>query len=174
MAKFRKKPVIIEAMQVPMPDQFYQWGRVWVFLGAKDDWRVNPNKGIDIRTLEGTMTANPGDWIIRGVKGELYPCKADIFAMTYELVEAALVRGERCRVKVRFACTQTLSGKHDVDVPFVDLITSWPPMCCGHVMVPVDAHEWQRISKAISIANIGLVDAGLPDLPTLLQQAQSC
>jgi len=39
---------------------------------------------IQIRTLEGTMTAQIGDWIIKGVKGELYPCKADIFEATYE------------------------------------------------------------------------------------------
>jgi hypothetical protein len=42
-----------------------------------------------IKTLEGEMTANEGDWIIKGVKGELYPCKADIFALTYEPVEAS-------------------------------------------------------------------------------------
>lgn len=41
----------------------------------------------DIHTLEGIMTAQPGDWIIRGVKGELYPCKPDIFAATYEVAE---------------------------------------------------------------------------------------
>lgn len=75
-------------------------------------------------------------------------------------------------MKVRFACTQTLFGKHNVDVPLADLIMDWPPICCGHVMVPVDPVEWQRISKAISVADIGLVDAGLPDLQTLLQQVQ--
>jgi hypothetical protein len=42
---------------------------------------------IEIPTPEGTMTASPGDWIIRGVKGEFYPCKPDIFAATYEAVE---------------------------------------------------------------------------------------
>jgi hypothetical protein len=40
-----------------------------------------------IQTLEGDMHANPGDWIIKGVKGEFYPCKPDIFAATYEAVE---------------------------------------------------------------------------------------
>lgn len=75
-------------------------------------------------------------------------------------------------MKVRFACTQTLSGEHNVDVPLVDLIMDWPPMCCSHVMVPVDQNEWQRISKAIFVANASLVNAGLPNLQTLLQQAQ--
>ena len=43
--------------------------------------------GIEIKTLEGTMTASKGDWIIKGVKGEFYPCKPDIFALTYEPAE---------------------------------------------------------------------------------------
>jgi len=55
--KFRKRPVVVEA---------YRTGEM-----------------LAIETLEGTMTANPGDWIIRGVKGELYPCKPDIFGATY-------------------------------------------------------------------------------------------
>lgn len=42
--------------------------------------------GIDIRTLEGTMTALYGDWIIKGIKGEIYPCRNDIFEATYEKV----------------------------------------------------------------------------------------
>ena len=42
---------------------------------------------LDIHTLEGTMTAAPGDWIVTGVKGERYPCKPDIFAATYESAE---------------------------------------------------------------------------------------
>lgn len=42
---------------------------------------------MEIETLEGTMKANKGDWIIKGVKGELYPCKPDVFEMTYEKVD---------------------------------------------------------------------------------------
>ena len=42
---------------------------------------------LDIKTLEGVMRAGPGDWIIRGVKGEIYPCKSDIFEITYESAE---------------------------------------------------------------------------------------
>lgn len=87
MPKFRKKPIIIEAVRVPMPDEFYEWGYVWGFLGSGNDWNVSENKGVEIHTLEGVMTANPGDWIIRGIKGELYPCKDDIFRATYELVK---------------------------------------------------------------------------------------
>jgi len=44
-------------------------------------------KDLQIETLEGTMTANEGDWIIKGIAGEIYPCKPDIFEQTYELIE---------------------------------------------------------------------------------------
>ena len=59
--KFRKIPVVIEAYQT--------------------------DEEMEIETLEGVMKANKGDWIIRGVKGELYPCKPDVFEMTYEKVK---------------------------------------------------------------------------------------
>ena len=88
--KYRKKPVAIEAMRVPMggldEENAMAWGNLWMWLGP-GDWEVADDLGIDIKTLEGTMHALPGDWIIRGVKGELYPCKPDIFAETYEAVE---------------------------------------------------------------------------------------
>lgn len=53
---------------------------------GREKWRGRFWKRIEIITLEGTMTGNLDDWIIRGVKGELYPCKPDIFAATYERV----------------------------------------------------------------------------------------
>ena len=84
--KFRKRPVIVEAMRVPGRD-YLQWGEISIWLGVGGPWRVADDKGIDIQTLEGVMHANIGDWIIRGVKGELYPCKPDIFAATYEAAE---------------------------------------------------------------------------------------
>lgn len=64
MAKYRKKPVVIEAVRHEGPDP------------------------LPIGTLEGVLTARPGDWIITGVKGERYPCKPDIFAATYEPADA--------------------------------------------------------------------------------------
>lgn len=85
MPKYRKKPVVIEAVQwtgdpscfdgTPM-EGIYQPGPVRRLDGS-----------IEIRTLEGTMRADVGDWIIQGVKGELYPCKPDIFEATYEPAE---------------------------------------------------------------------------------------
>jgi hypothetical protein len=90
--KYRKKPVVIEAMQVP-PEWTGQGvpielAALALWLRAGDGrWEYCQNGGIEIITLEGTMRANPGDWIIRGVKDELYPCKPDIFAATYEAVQ---------------------------------------------------------------------------------------
>lgn len=81
MNKFRKKPVVIEAAQLtdevldaPHPSDLHIVGVVYD-PAARCAY---------IRTLEGTMRADLGDWIIRGVKNELYPCKPDIFAATYE------------------------------------------------------------------------------------------
>ncbi len=83
MAKYRKKPVVIEAVQF-WPDQ-----RPWP-EGCVSNWDNNPmtpNK-CSIETLEGWMTVSPGDYVITGVKGERYPCKPDIFELTYERVDA--------------------------------------------------------------------------------------
>jgi len=78
-AKYRKKPVVIEAV-------LYDGSFPLDFLRGDGEWVHDEDPGIAIHTLEGTMRANVGDWIIRGVKGELYPCKPDIFAATYEAV----------------------------------------------------------------------------------------
>lgn len=86
--KYRKKPVVIEAVQLQRkfdwPDWFHQAvtdNKVITFgLGKFGEGEVY----CLIETLEGTHRANEGDFIIRGVKGELYPCKPDIFALTYE------------------------------------------------------------------------------------------
>lgn len=95
MARYRKKPVVVEAMLWTGREE--DVARVFEMLGeaelpnVPDDPHVQPGLGyippmgtLDIPTLEGMMTAQPGDWIIRGIKGELYPCKPDIFEMTYE------------------------------------------------------------------------------------------
>ena len=88
MTRFRKKPVVIEAVQLPLAmntgTDIAQWGRIGEWLGAGGKWTMADGGKIEIETLEGVMTASPGDWIIKGVKGEFYPCKPDIFAATYE------------------------------------------------------------------------------------------
>jgi hypothetical protein len=81
--KFRKKPVVIDAVLFRAGEQDCE------LAGDVVAGRVRyPEDGtMLIDTLEGTMIAQPGDWIIRGVKGELYPCKPDIFAATYDMVD---------------------------------------------------------------------------------------
>lgn len=90
MPLFRKKPVVIEARQlVGGPIDVYdlkEWcGGVLFTETAEDRQSLVPN--IVIHTLEGDMIAAPGDWIIKGMNGEFYPCKPDIFAKTYEPAE---------------------------------------------------------------------------------------
>lgn len=91
--KARKKPVVIEAVQYTVSNghDIERWARsedgirnivVSPVLEPSED---NPTgKYLQIHTLEGTMTAIPGMWIIKGVKGEFYACKHDVFEMTYE------------------------------------------------------------------------------------------
>ena len=112
MPLFTKKPVQIEAVQFLRVDsatldphfagdlgsswptwlvearvkQVWQEGAMWVTAHRAGDGIV---RALHIRTLEGIMTVSPNDWIIRGVKGELYPCKPDIFAATYDAVPAS-------------------------------------------------------------------------------------
>lgn len=83
MAKYRKKPVVIEARQLTLKNAYELV--VWVGGQLFD----NPEEGgynIVITTLEGEMTARVNDYIIQGVRGEFYPCKPDIFEQTYELI----------------------------------------------------------------------------------------
>lgn len=82
MAKYRKKPVVIEAIQWD-GNNIYQ---VIKFSDASDVFGFNDREECTISTLEGVMTANAGDWILKGIKGEFYPCKNDIFEATYEAV----------------------------------------------------------------------------------------
>jgi len=86
--KFRKKPVVIEAFQFDgTPAAAIKLCELSQGLRFESPLPAKPGRGkIIIPTLEGEMAANPGDWIIRGVKGELYPCKPDIFEATYEPV----------------------------------------------------------------------------------------
>ena len=81
--KFRKKPVVIEAEQFTDENKnrcfnFVRCNRYPIFIEGKP--------ALKIETLEGDMIVNLGDWVIKGVKGEFYPCKPDIFEATYEQV----------------------------------------------------------------------------------------
>ena len=89
--KYRKKPVVIDAFQLNsrgLVGEDWFWdavseGTIITYCFGKFYHRAY----CDIITLEGIMRANTGDYIIRGVNGEIYPCKPDIFEKTYELVE---------------------------------------------------------------------------------------
>lgn len=86
MSAFRKKPVVIEAFAFLGSNgyELAMWcGGLFHPLYGRGD-KGEDISHIEIKTLEGTMRADLGDWIIRGVKGEFYPCKPDIFAATYE------------------------------------------------------------------------------------------
>lgn len=97
--KFRKKPVVIDAIQwsgdnIDEALKFMQDGHEDFSHLPNNSGHIKPGVGFTpptgeliIPTLEGDHTARPGDWIIRGVKGEFYPCKPDIFEATYEKVE---------------------------------------------------------------------------------------
>ena len=80
MAQYRKKPVTIEAIEVTTDnvDELIEF--------CEGNLKSHPLVGVVIETLEGKMTVSVGDFIIKGVKGEFYPCKPDIFYMTYEYV----------------------------------------------------------------------------------------
>lgn len=84
MAKYRKKPVVIEAWQIGSDETWPNWLEEAICNGSvlmplNEDWWV-------VKTLEGDHIASLDDYIIQGVKGELYPCKPDIFEQTYEIV----------------------------------------------------------------------------------------
>ncbi len=84
--KYRKKPVVIEAIQFEDTTECLMLLDD-LGLGVVVDYAAKDHPTLKIGTLEGTMIANIGDWIIKGIKGEFYPCKPDIFTATYEKVE---------------------------------------------------------------------------------------
>jgi hypothetical protein len=101
MSLYRKKPVVIEAFQWDGTVASYDAINAWAGFERQSDGTVRDRiqDGIPampdfcafliVNTLEGPLRASPGDWIIRGIKGELYPCKPDIFAATYEPVSGS-------------------------------------------------------------------------------------
>ena len=87
MRKFRKKPVVIEATQL-IDNNFRSLDTIPITTAGR--WHTGKDTEgfyVAIPTLEGLMKARNNDWIIKGVRGEFYPCKPDIFEATYEPVE---------------------------------------------------------------------------------------
>lgn len=89
MAKFVKKPIVVEALQIPQVGyenreqgtKFEQWLR-----NGDCKFSIHPDATVIIQTLEGDMSGKYPDWVIKGVRGEFYPCKRDIFEASYMLV----------------------------------------------------------------------------------------
>ena len=109
MQKFVKKPVVVEAIQY----NGINITEVESFVGAKlpTVWSSDGQYCLTIPTLEGDMKALPGDWIIKGVNGEYYPCKPDVFKKTYNVVEdnnGILSEGEK-RVRTNFNVSSSKS-----------------------------------------------------------------
>ena len=92
MAKYRKKPIVIEAFQFKyLPASPGQWPEWFLVAYRKDKGTegsvyLHTNGLLVIWTLEGILEISPEDFVIKGIKGELYPCKPDIFKATYESV----------------------------------------------------------------------------------------
>lgn len=91
MSLYRKKPVVIEAVRwygkLTDETEWPEWFREELGANIRVDGNtMYPKMTLVIITLEGDMRANPGDWIIRGVAGEIYPCKPEIFDATYDQV----------------------------------------------------------------------------------------
>lgn len=82
MPKFRKKPVVIEAIQILAGD-----GIDPPFLEEGAEYRSHPLVGLEIKTLENWLSVMNGDWIVKGVAGEFYPVKPEIFEATYDPME---------------------------------------------------------------------------------------
>ena len=94
MTRYRKKPVVIDAIIFDLVNKMINIDEIEAFIGAKVKRVYDIDdivKGIMITTLEGEHIASLGDYIIKGVKGEFYPCKPDVFKMTYEKIK---IKGE--------------------------------------------------------------------------------
>lgn len=134
MQKFRKKPVVIEAVlwtgeNVKEVLDFMKWRNA-----SHDDFQ-----GLKIHTLEGTHDATPGDWIIKGTRGEFYPCKPEPFADSYEPAEAA----ESWK-------KQMLAVQEAADKRLRPLLENAPGALGRHVY-EVAAEEIERLREAIKI-----------------------
>jgi|GEM_PF-1058773 len=88
MRKYRKKPVVVEAVQWT-GDNFDELADLVDGLEGRAIYDES-DMSLKIKTLEGTMTALPGDYIIKGIHGEIYPCKPDIFEKTYDLITSEI------------------------------------------------------------------------------------
>ena len=135
--KFRKKPVVIEAEQFLIADESLPFADKGICQLGPDGWIIE--------TLEGPLHISDGDWIIKGVQGEFYPCKPDIFKATYEIAE----EGEM---------------KHLFLLTLGVMILMFPVagMCAGHVLTFDCTNPAEEINGAkIQINALPAVDVPL-------------
>jgi len=106
--KFRKKPVVVDAVKF----DGLNFTECEKFIGKQNyDNTLNyPN----VKTLEGTMAVNVGDYLVKGVKGEIYPCKPEIFEMTYEPVSMEHIESPDCWCEPTLI--QAIDDEHDCEV----------------------------------------------------------
>jgi len=93
--KYRKLPVVIDAMQLPPAEEDASEELKAFLHEMKENWESEYGGYVVIHTLEGDMVAKPGDWIIRGVNGEYYPCANDVFQKTYVVAWETTMTQER-------------------------------------------------------------------------------
>lgn len=91
VVRAQKKPVVVEAWHYPTVPTFYDNAFFHRWVNDGGGHTMATEKGNMIETLEGLLVVSPGDWVIRGVKGEFYPVKPDIFLDTYVIVDEAKV-----------------------------------------------------------------------------------
>lgn len=171
--KFRKKPVVIEAVQWRGDMKPFQ---PWLDeLGGLPFSVVDPYSpecSIKIETLEGTMKAGPKDWIIRGVKGEFYPCKPDIFAATYEPAPTTDARNTSGESPSNAEVVVPASPSPNPNSEWQDISTApndgtpvdlWVRHIDGHErreanMVLVDKQVWKRALGPVLMSNLEAVN----------------
>src|SRR5690554_3258092 len=133
MAKYRKKPVVIDAIQFTGDNLAECIAFIKQPVTLVEGNLSKPHK-LFIDTLEGSMEASIGDFIIKGVNGEFYPCKPDIFEKTYEKVEE--------KKTFSYSVDDIIKSETDIELP---IPLSVIPNYMGINLVSVDRIEWSEL-----------------------------
>lgn len=147
--RYRKKPIVVEAYQLPaagedVPDSFEQWCEEVNFHGFVSD----RDEGMIVETTQGPIRADPGDWIIKGVTGEFYPCKPDAFAATYDKVEGSYWWCGACQRQVH-PMHVTASESHDFRVGGCGYPVIWKSGTSAEhqPLTAMDADDWAELHR---------------------------
>lgn len=138
MAKYRKLPVEIEAVQL----QFTTTSQQECIEFTNNTAKKGLDGGVIIPTLEGNMVANTGDFIIKGVNGEFYPCKPDIFHKTYEMVSVVEETEELCLQKC-----ESCEKDFDIETMTTDAGSNYFCKECWSVLGPVLQEEYEEMKS---------------------------